>query len=377
VAVTVVFVVHGLLFASWTAHIPGVKAHLHLSNSSLGLALLGAPIGSVCAMLLSGSLVARAGSRTVVRVTLIGYCLAGALVGVAGSLPGLFAALAVWGAFQGTLDISMNAQGVAVERANRRPVMSTLHGAWSTGSLTGAGIGAAGVAAGVSLTAQLLVLGVPCVLVGLWKTSRFVADPVPEGAHRPGGARMSRALLILGAIALAGMLCEGAVADWGAVYLRETLRLSPGTAALGYAACAAAMVVVRLSGGHLQERAGPRPLVAGLAAVATLGMGAGLLLGQPVAAIIGFGLLGVGLASIIPVVFSAAGNQPGTAPGTGIATVSAIGWAGFMFGPAVIGFVADRTSQSVALGMIPTLTLLIAAAAWATPVLDRARPEGV
>jgi hypothetical protein len=253
--------------------------------------------------------------------------------------------------------------------------MSTLHGAWSVGALSGAGFGAAGVAIGTPLAAQLLILGVPCVLAGLWMTSRFVADPVSRSTGRSGGSRLSRVLLVLGAIAFAGLLCEGAVADWAAVYLRETLHLRPGTAGLGYAACAAAMVAVRLSGTRLQERAGPRLLVAALAAVATVGMAAGLLLGQPVAAIIGFAALGVGLASIIPVVFSAAGNQPGISPGTGIATVSAIGWAGFMCGPAAIGFLADRTSQSVALGLVPVLMLLIAVASWGTPALDRAQPE--
>jgi hypothetical protein len=375
VAATAVFVIHGLLFASWTAHIPGVKTHLHLSDGSLGLALLGAPLGSVCAMLFAGPLLSRAGSRTVVRVTLAGYCLTGPLVGVAGSLPQLFAALAAWGAFQGTLDIAMNAQGIAVERANGKPIMSTLHGSWSIGALSGAGIGASGVAAGTSLTAQLLLLGVPCVLAGLWMTCRFVPDPAPRRGEHVGGSRISRMLLVLGAIAFAGLLCEGAVADWAAVYLRETLHLSPGTAGLGYAVCAAAMVAVRLSGTGLQKLAGPRHLVAALATVATLGMSAGLLLGQPIAAIVGFATLGVGLASIIPVVFSSAGNQAGIAPGTGIATVSAIGWAGFMCGPAVIGFVADHTSQSVALGLIPALTLLVAGASWATPALDRAQPE--
>ena len=380
-AVTTVFVIHGLLFASWTAHIPEVKAHLRLTNGDLGLSLLGAPLGSVIAMIFAGALLTRVGSRAVVRVTVVGYCLSGLLVGQAGSQPQLFAALAVWGAFLGVLDVAMNAQGVAVERTRRRPIMSTLHGSWSIGALSGACVGALGVGVGISLTTQVLLLGPPCLLAGVVATRHFVADRATGGSREPSKRhrgrvrslpRIPRVLVMLGVIAMAGLLCEGAVADWSAVYLRNTLKVSPGLSGLGYAACAAAMVVVRLAGSRLQMRTGPRRLVGGLAAVATVGISAGLLAGQPVIMIIGFGLLGVGLASVVPVVYSAAGNQPGVVPGTAVATVSAIGWVGFMCGPVVIGFLAQHTDQTVALGLIPLLTLLITVACLRSPALDRA-----
>src|ERR1700728_2099432 len=161
IAVTTVFVVHGLLFASWTAHIPDVKAHLGLTDGTLGFALLGARVGSVLAMILASWLLPRVGSRALVRVALVGCCAAGPLVGLTGSLPALFAALFAWGAFQGSLDVSMNTQAVAVERARGRPLMSGFHGCWSIGTFAGAGAGVAGVAVGMSLTVQLLLLGVP------------------------------------------------------------------------------------------------------------------------------------------------------------------------------------------------------------------------
>src|ERR1700689_5884356 len=120
IAVTAVFVVHGLLFASWTAHIPDVKAHLGLTDGTLGFALLGARVGSGMAMIAASWLLPRVGSRVVVRVALVGYCAAGPLVGLTGSLPALFAALFAWGAFQGTLHVAMNTQAIAVERKERR-----------------------------------------------------------------------------------------------------------------------------------------------------------------------------------------------------------------------------------------------------------------
>lgn len=121
---TVVFIVHGLLFASWTAHIPSVKAHLGLTDGSLGVALLGAPLGAVSGMIFAAYLLPKLGSRRIVQVALLGYCAAGPIVGVTANLPGLFLALFVWGAFQGTLDVAMNTQAVAVESAGERKLMS-------------------------------------------------------------------------------------------------------------------------------------------------------------------------------------------------------------------------------------------------------------
>jgi len=167
--ITGVFVVQAFLFASWTAHIPQLKAQLGLSDASLGIALLGPPVGSISAMILSGYLLPRLGSALMVRACLAGYCLTGALVGGTGSLLGLFLALVLWGAFQGALDVSMNTQAIAVERSVGRPIMSGLHGGWSIGAFAGAALGAGGVAIGLSLRDQLALLGV-LVLVAVGRS---------------------------------------------------------------------------------------------------------------------------------------------------------------------------------------------------------------
>lgn len=372
IAVSVVFFVHGVLFASWTAHIPEVKSRLGLTDGTLGVALLGAPVGSIGATILAGVVLARVGSRVVVQISAVGYCLAGIVVGVAGTLPLLFAGLALWGAFQGVLDVSMNAQAIAAERVRGRPIMSALHGTWSIGAFTGAGLGALGVSLGMSLTVQLLILGVPCVAAALAMATRFVPDPPVEAAGQGGGARRSRVLLVLGLVALAGLLCEGAVADWSAVYLRDTLHMAAGPAGLGYTIFAIAMVAVRMSGARLQRIAGPRRMVSVLAIVGAVGMAAGLAGGQPVTVIAGFAVLGVGLGVVVPVVFSAAGNQPGLSAGTAVATVSAIGWAGFMAGPPLIGFIAQNLSRTFALALLPALMLTVGVIAWRTTALDHA-----
>jgi MFS family permease len=397
IAVTAVFVVHGLLFASWTAHIPDVKAHLGLTDGTLGFALLGAPVGSVLAMILASWLLPRVGSRAVVRVALVGYCAAGPLVGLTGSLPALFAALFAWGAFQGTLDVAMNTQAIAVERTGGRILMSGLHGSWSIGAFAGAGIGALAVAAGITLSLQLLVMGTLALLVA----GLLTAQMLPAAAERPGGAsdssspgragpeaetgavkragaaasRWSGGMLMLGAIAFASMLCEGAIADWGAVYLSGPLHATGVVPGLGYTTFALAMVAVRLSGNRLLTRFRTDRLLPALAAVATLGFAAALVVASPPAALVGFCCLGIGLASVVPAVFSAAGRIPGLAAGTAVATASACGWAGFVCGPPLIGRLASWASLPVALGLLPLLTAFVVAGTLSSRALRNRPPQ--
>ena len=380
-ATVAVFFIHGLLFASWTAHIPQVKEHAGLTVGALGLALLGAPAGSVSAMLVSAKLLPGLGSRRMVRGCLVGYCAAGPLVGLAGSLPTLFAALFAWGAFQGSLDVSMNTQAVAVERARGRPLMSGFHACWSIGTFAGAAAGVAGVAIGMSLSVQLLLLGVPALVIGQALSARMLPDSghpaettdgTTAGQPRPA-RRFSRAVLILGAIAFASMLCEGASADWASVYLRGPVHAGAAVAGLGYTAYSLTMVIARLSGNWLLGRFTVPSVLPVLAAVACAGFTAGLAVGTGAAAIAGFACLGIGLALVVPTVNSAAGRLPGLSPGAAIVAVSTCGWLGFVCGPPLIGALASATSLPLALGVVPVLVAFIALATALTPQLRTGR----
>jgi fucose permease len=370
VAVTSVFVVHGLLFSSWTAHIPGVQDRLGLTYGTLGIALLGAPIGSICAMVASSYLIPRLGSRRVVQIALVGYCATGPLVGIWASLPALMGALLVWGAFQGSLDVAMNTQGITAERASGRMLMSGLHGSWSIGSFAGAGIGALAVGAGITLAPQLLVLGTLALLAAGLLTTRMLPDAAarpsttgqrhdPENTAPRPASRCSGGMALLGAIAFASMLCEGAAANWSSVYLSGPLHASGAVPGLAYAAFPLAMLIVRLSGNRLLSRYRPDRLLPALALVATAGFAAALLIGRPAAALAGFACLRIGLASVVPTAFGAAGRIPGLHPGIAVATASACGWAGYVCGPPLIGRLAAVVSLPATLGLLPVLTAFI------------------
>ena len=367
-AVTMTFFAHGFLFASWTAHIPHVKQALALSDSALGLVLLATPVGSVCLMLITGRLLPVLGSRRLTTACLLGYCAAGPFVGLASTPLLLVTTLFTWGAFQGSLDVSMNTQAVAVERRQRRHLMSSFHGAWSVGSFAGAGAGALAVALHVSLTPQLLILTIPVLsAAGILNRSligRRDERRAHEGADTAASRRppLSRVTVTLGAIAFASMLCEGATADWSAVYLRGSVHVDPAIAGLGYAGFAAVMAAVRLTGAGALARLPAHRLLPTLAALAAAAMAIALATGTAVMALFAFAVLGAGVALVVPSVFSAAGQLPGLAPGVAIATVSACGWAGFVLGPPLIGMLAGLFGLRLALAVIPVLSLIIAIA---------------
>jgi fucose permease len=321
-------------------------------------------------MVLIGRLLPKLGSPPLVKICLIGYCVAGPLVGLAATPFELAGALFAWGAFQGALDVAMNTQAVAVQDTQGRQLMPTFHGAWSIGALSGAALGAADLAAHVALTPQLVILAFPVLTAAAMLSTHMIHEP-PTARHqqRQRGLWRHRVVLILGAVALATTLCEGAAADWSAVYLHGSAQLPTALAGLGYTTFAVAMACVRLTGTRLLGRHRPNRLLPALALIATAGMTAALASGSGALGLIGFACLGAGTALVVPAVFTAAGRLPGVPAGVGIATASALGWAGFVCGPPLIGQLAGVTGLRSALAVLPLLALIVAAVIARTPSL--------
>ncbi|POM24294.1 Inner membrane protein YbjJ [Actinomadura rubteroloni] len=374
-AVTSAFAVHGLISAAWLPRIPQIKEHLGLGAGVFGVALLGAPLGVACAVRAAGWCVARWGSRAVVLGAGSVASVAPFLVALSGNLGWLLAALLLFGASLGLMDVAMNAQGVAVERAYRRPIMSGLHGSYSVGALASALAGSAAAQARVPVPVHLAVASA-VVLCLLWTFCRPLLDrsaEVPSVASGPPrSVRAHRAaLFMLGVIALCSFVGEGAMGDWSAVYLRETLGTGPGAAGLGYAGCAVAMTAGRVAGDRVVARFGAVAVLRAGSLVAACGLGAGLLARDPVAAVAGFTLFGLGVAVVAPVTFSAAGNLPGVPAAAGISRVTALGYLGLLGGPPVIGFVAEGVGLGWALGVPVVLAGTIAVLAGAVSSAGR------
>jgi fucose permease len=274
----------------------------------------------------------------------------------------LAAGLLLVGLTDGVLNVAMNARANAVEDARGTPILSTCHGFFSVGGMLGAGIGSATAALGIPLGASLVGIGLVGVAV-IGAHRHGLLDGLSTLSAGPVVALPNRALLGLALLAFCVLLCEGAVSNWSAVYLRNGLGTSAAVAALGYASFSFAMAIGRFYGDRLTGRFGARRVVQIGGLLAAFGLWGGALVGHPVAALLGFALMGLGYATLIPVLFRAAAQAPGLAPGTSLAAVASAGYLGLFVGPPALGGVADGWGLSWVIGLLAVLSAFVAGSA--------------
>jgi MFS family permease len=351
--------VHAAIAGTLAPRIPAIKADLELGDGALGVALTGFAAGLFVGTRIAATLIDRFGSRTIVRVglPLFAVCLAGP--GLAGGLAALTIALVPLGIASGLVDVAMNEQAVEVERAAGRPIMSSLHGFWSVGILASSGIASGLAAAGVGVRANLVGAAGVLVVLSLLAPLRLLRGmrtaPPREATRGP----LAVTVIALGVIGFCSFLGEGAAADWSGVYLHEDAGSSAGLAAFAFSAFAVGMVASRFSADRLSARFGPVAVVRAGGLIAGLGLSLGLAIVEAPAVLVAFALLGVGLAPIVPVVFSAAGNLGTSARALGwVVTMS---YVGNVVGPAAIGAVAHGVGLRWGLA-IPVALALVAAA---------------
>jgi MFS family permease len=361
ISVSLVFFANGFAVASWLPHIPEVKERLALGDFLLGVALFSMAVGSVLVLPIAGWSAGRFGSGATTRAAGLALCLLLPAPVLAPNLVTLILALLLFGAANGMLDVSMNAQAVLIEDRYRRPVLSSLHGLYSTGGLAGASVAA--LAASIEISAPAQTLGLAAVLApSLLAISRFLLRSKVRGTGRSAVlAWPSRALLGLGALAFLALMAEGAMGDWAAVFLREYRGAGMDGAATGFAGFSLAMAAGRFGGDWVRRRWGAPILlrVGGLAAA--VGITIALIAPGLVLSVLGFTLFGLGLANMIPVLFGAAGRTRGMTPGLGIAAVATTGYVGLLAGPPLIGMTADFVGLRLALVTILCGVLAVAA----------------
>jgi fucose permease len=393
----------GLTGGVWMARVPAAKSQVLLSDGTLGVALLAVPVGLVLGAALAERLVDRVGSRVLARICGVGSCLAVMTPGLAHTLPELMAGLFVIGVVGGTLDVSLNAQGVRVEAAYGRPVMTSMHAFYSLGAILGSLAGGGLAWAGVGLLPSLVAIGVLGALIdgtaGPWllpEKSRLApatpavpapatpavpapaanwpdSPPVPSGASvtddtADARRRVRRLVLALGVLGVCGLVGEGAAGDWSAVYLQDNLGTSAGLAALGFSAFSVTMTLGRGVGDRLIHRFGVVSVIRVGGMIATVGIALALATPAPAVAIAGFTAFGAGLSIVVPQVFAAGGRADPFRPGSGLAKVVGLGYTGMAAGPAIIGLVADKIGLHLAL-LIP-----LALAAWIAVAATALRP---
>lgn len=361
-ATVILFLVHGLLVATWVSRIPAVQAALHINNGVLGLTLLSTAIGAVTTIPITGWLITRYGSRKVAICASLGFCCSLVLLALALNAVALSFALLVFGALAAAMDVSMNAHGVEVEKELASPTMSRFHGMFSLGGMVGAAVGGWIAARGITPLPHFAASsGINLILLLLaWPALLDTRQTGVASGHRLPLNRIPRVLLALSAIAFCMLLSEGAMADWTAVYMRQILGAGPGIAAQGYAVFSAAMACFRFLGDIITARLGPLLTVRAGSLVGAAGLTWALSMHSPAWALPGFAATGAGFSVIIPLVFGSGGRVGSINPGAGIATVTGIGYVGFIIGPPAIGFVSQLFTLRYALGVVVLCCLISA-----------------
>ncbi len=360
-AVTAAFTLNGLLFGVWASRVPGFKESFALSEATLGFLLLALAGGAITSFPLAGGLSERWGASRMTILCAMIYC--PALIGLALAPTPLLlgVALFVFGAMHGAMDVCMNGWGAKVENRMERSTMSIFHAMFSLGAGLGAASGYAAVRVGLSPLAHFSLIAVIGGALALWL---MIPERGPKPvAHATAGkgsflALPSGQLALVGLVALCVSMGEGAMADWSAVFMEQLVKVSEAQAALGYAAFSATMVLTRLSGGLLVQYLGPVKVTRASGLTAFLGLFIVLTTSSMAVALVGFALIGVGYAVVMPLVFSRAANDPDVPSGPAIASVATVGYGGMLLGPPVVGFIAQLAGLRVSFALLALLALV-------------------
>jgi MFS family permease len=351
----------GMSFASWASRIPDLKERLGLGDAALGTVLFAMPIGSICALPIAGIMIDKFSSRNITLVSTIFYLIAMPLLGFAASFWELAFALFIFGFGGDLLNIAMNVQAVGVEKLQKRSIMNNFHGIFSIGFMLGAFTGGFIAKANISTSIHLSTIGFIDFLLGISCFSYLLKTDDKPNEPQPIFAIPDKSLIILGVICFCGMLSEGAIADWSVIYYKKLMSNPQGFATAGFTSFSILMVIGRLAGDKLVLKWGISKTLIFNNLLLCLGMAIVLLFENEVLAIIGFAITGLGISTIVPLIYSECGHSKTMSPGVALAAISTVGISGFLLGPVFIGFISEASSLRFALGL---LILLGAIGAW-------------
>jgi len=358
IAVSVFFFCQGLAFANWASRIPDIKTSLHLSEAGLGSILLALPVGQLLTMPFSGRLVTRFGSKYVLRVAVVGYALSLTNIGLVEKPWQLALALCAFGIFGNLCNISVNTQAVHAETLYNRPIMASFHGTWSTAGFTGALIGSLMMKLDIKPYYHFWIIALFAITMMLIFNRYLLLTPTSKSASSFTKFKMPHgSLMLLGVIAFCCMSAEGCMFDWSGVYFKQVVKAEGSLVSLGYASFMIMMATGRFTGDRLALKFGRKKMVQLSGILIFIGMMIAVLFPTIIPATIGFLIIGFGVSSIIPLMFSTAGKIKEVASGIAIATVSGIGFFGFLIGPPLIGYIAQLAGLQYSFAVIAILGL--------------------
>lgn len=358
-AITLFYFGQGLAFASWASRIPHIKQELQMSDAELGTVLLMLPIGQLLTMPLSGKLVSKFGSHSLLPIMALLYGLNLVAIAFATTVIQLAALLFLFGVIGNMCNISVNTQGVLGENIYRKPIMASFHGAWSLAGFTGALIGLATINLQLdTLQHFLIVLGL--LVINVFANKAFLAPPSDNTTtKRSFSFKPDHLLISLGVVGFCSMATEGAMFDWSGVYFQDIIRTPEQLVTLGYASFMIMMATGRFVGDYVLQRIGRQRTLQISGVLMFLGMAISVIFPNIYAGTIGFMMVGIGVACNIPTVYSLAGRHPSIPSGMAIAMVSTISYLGFLMGPPLIGYIAEIFSLRFSFALFSLFGLLM------------------
>jgi len=363
-AVSNIFFTNGFLYANYVSRLPDIQEQYALDYKGIGFVLLCGSMGSLLAMPFTGGIITRFGSKNTALCSSFFFGLFVATFMLSPNAAILFAAFFAKGVAAGITDVSMNAQAVVVEKSYKKPIMGALHGIFSLGMFVGAGAGALFIYLDIPVLQHLTTISIlGFALVLSMSRHLLVGDQIQKQARKLGSTKFfnipAPVLVATGIVAFCGMLAEGALAEWSTNYMREVMHSTDFFAPAGLTAFSLAMLVGRFIADRGRIYYGDRKLVTISSIIAIVGIIMTISVLHISIVILGFFLGGLGLAAIVPIAYSKAGNTPGIDPGTGISMVTTIGYSGFIIGPAFIGFLADWQGLRVAYFFVLLLLIVM------------------
>ena len=360
IAVSCFFFLAGICIASWASRIPAIQSKLGLNNAALGGVLLCLPIGLLSSLPVAGYLVAKFGSRILVILAAVLCASTLPVLGFAHSTTQLMITLFVFGFGGNLLNISINTQAVGTETLYSKPIMASFHGIWSLAGFTGAAVGTVMVRFGILPGYHYLCIsGLALLILVIFSRSMVPQDPNRD-EKMPIFAKPDKSIINLGLIAFCSMICEGAMFDWSGIYFEHVVQPGKAWVTVGYTAFMSTMATGRFVGDWVAFRLGMKRMLQLSGMCTSSGLLLAVCFPHFISATLGFLLVGAGVSSVVPMIYSAAGRSKQMSPGVAIAAVSTIGYLGFLFGPPFIGFIAQVSSLRVSLGLIAVMGTMIA-----------------
>ncbi|CAG4998090.1 Inner membrane protein YbjJ [Dyadobacter sp. CECT 9275] len=366
-AVAAFFFVQGLSFAAWASRIPDIKNMLHLTEGGLGTVLLALPLGLMASLPISGWMVTHYGSRKMVLIGAVLYAITLTCIGFVSRTEQLVIVLFAFGLWGNLTNIAVNTQAVAVEQVYGKSIMASFHGLWSLAGFVSAMIGSLFISISIPPQIHFIFIAIAALAVITMAYKHTMPDSSKsEGEEQPMFVKPDRDLLTLGLIGFCAMVCEGAMFDWSGVYFQEAVHVPSNMTTLGYVAFMATMTGGRFTGDWLANRIGRRKMLQLSGVLMATGLAIAVFFPYLVSATFGFLLVGFGVSSVVPLVYSAAGRSTTMSAGMALAAVSSISFIGFLIGPPLIGIVAqfaDLRWSFAIVGILASMTAVLSSKA--------------